>query len=60
MLSGLDAIEISSEYESPIWPMDMEEEIMSMSVGSRPFLRASGRLRDLVRCHQRRGKIACL
>ena len=34
MISGLDAIEICSEYESPIQPMAMEEEIMSMPVGS--------------------------
>ena len=34
MLSGLDAIEILSEYESPIQPMAMEEEFMSMLVGS--------------------------
>ena len=34
MLSGLDAIEISSEYESPIWPTALVEEIMSMHVGS--------------------------
>ena len=34
MLSDIDAIEISSEYESPIRPMAVEEEIMSMCVGS--------------------------
>ena len=34
MLSNLDAIEISSEYESLIWPMAIEEEIMSMPIGS--------------------------
>ena len=39
MLSGLDTIEISSEYESPIYPMTMEEEIMSMSVGSSSILK---------------------
>ena len=33
MLSGLDAIEISSEYESPIWTKDVEEEVMTMLVG---------------------------
>ena len=39
MLSGLDAIEISSEYESPIQPMAVEEEIMSMPVGSSSILK---------------------
>ena len=34
MLSDLDAIEISSEYESSIRPMAVEEEIMSMQVSS--------------------------
>ena len=34
MLSGLDVIEILSEHESPVWPMAMEEEVMSMPVGS--------------------------
>ena len=33
MLSVLDAIEISNEYKSPIQPMAVEEEIMSMLVG---------------------------
>ena len=34
MLSDLDTIEISSDYESPIQPMLVEEEIMSMPVKS--------------------------
>ena len=34
MLSGVDTIEISNGYESPIWPTIVEEEIMSMPVGS--------------------------
>ena len=34
MLSNPDAIEISSEKESPIRPMNIEEEVMIMSVGS--------------------------
>ena len=34
MLSDLNAIEISSEWESPIWPTSIEEEVMNMSVGS--------------------------
>ena len=34
MLSGLNAIEILSEYKSPIQPMAMEEEVMSILVGS--------------------------
>ena len=33
MLSGLDAIDISIEYESPIWATIVEEEVMSMLVG---------------------------
>ena len=33
MLSGLDAIEILSEYESPVQPMAVEEEFMSIPVG---------------------------
>ena len=34
MLSELDAIEISSEYESHVRPIAMEEEIMSIPMGS--------------------------
>ena len=34
MLSNLDAIEISSEFESLIRAMAVEEEVMSMLVGS--------------------------
>ena len=33
-MSDLDAIEIFGEYESPIRPMAVEEEIMSMPVSS--------------------------
>ena len=39
MLSGLDAIEILSEYESPIQPTAVEEEVMSMLVGSSSILK---------------------
>ena len=34
MLSDLNAINISSEYESLIWTTTIEEEIMSILVGS--------------------------
>ena len=34
MLSDLDAIDISSEFESLIQPMEVEEEAMSMPIGS--------------------------
>ena len=34
MLSGLDAIEILSEYESPIQPTVVEAEVMNMPEGS--------------------------
>ena len=34
MLSDLDAIEISSEFESPIQPTEFEEEIMRIPVSS--------------------------
>ena len=34
MLSDLNTIEISSEYESLVRPIAVEEEIMSMPVGS--------------------------
>ena len=39
MLSGLDSIEILSEYESPVRPTTVEEEVMSMLVGSSSILK---------------------
>ena len=33
MLSDLNAIDISSEYDSPIHPIVVEEEIMSILIG---------------------------
>ena len=33
MLSGLDTIEILTEYENPARPTTMEAEVMSMPVG---------------------------
>ena len=39
MLNDLDAIEILSEYESLIQPTTIEEEVMSMPLGSSSILK---------------------